>query len=356
MVAVAGEPARWRSRWVGFAVLGLLACNKPDAGEAGFECPSCSWQLLGVHPQASTQPTATGRALVALCPWRGRLYVGYGDYQENTGPIEVTAWDPVRRGFASFHSSDTEAIYNYRVIGDSLYAPATDRRDNADYAVGEPWRDERHVTVAHAYDMATFDGSDRWLVGSAEGGDYRPTAWRSTDGGAHWSIAHQPQGTGRYYFAAVFLQKLYVERWARRPLGPSEVFDGTSWNPGPELLPLGGHGFRPIVFAGRLVYATKQTLNTQYSELMATPNKLISFDGAVASVAFDRELLDFFGNERDLLVLDTEGAIWRTRDLVSWSRVATGAGLQLRSLAVLDDVLYVGTTDSKLYRLMGARR
>jgi hypothetical protein len=29
---------------------------------------------------------------------------------------------------------------------------------------------------------------------------------------------------------------------------------------------------------------------------------------------------------------------------------------RVRSLAVLDDVLYVGTTDSKLYRLMGTRR
>jgi hypothetical protein len=64
-------------------------------------------------------------------------------------------------------------------------------------AVGEPSHDENPVTVAHAYDVATFDGSDLWLVGSSERG-YQPTAWRSTDGGVHWEIAHQLPSSGRY--------------------------------------------------------------------------------------------------------------------------------------------------------------
>jgi len=116
---------------VGLLALALAACQQPGV-DAGRECARCRWQLLGVHPQAAAQPTPTGRALVTLFPWHGRLYVGYGDYQANTGPIEVTAWDPARNRFASYHSSDTEAIYNYRAIGDALYAPATDRRDTAD--------------------------------------------------------------------------------------------------------------------------------------------------------------------------------------------------------------------------------
>jgi len=97
---------------------------------------------------------------MTLCPRRGRLYIGYGDYQSNTGPIDVTAWDPVRADFVTVHSSDTEAIDNDRVIGDELYAPATDPRQHADYAVGEPWRDQRPVTAAHAYDIVTLDGRE----------------------------------------------------------------------------------------------------------------------------------------------------------------------------------------------------
>ncbi len=329
-------------RRIALAALALAACKQD---------PAPALKLLGVHSQATAQPTATGKALVTLCPWQGKLYIGYGDYQHNTGPIDVTAWDPARGTFTRVHTSDTEAIYSYRAVGSSLYAPATDRRANADYAVGEPWRDEKPVGSAHAYDIATLDGTDLWLVGAAEGGDYLATAWRSTDGGAHWSVAHQPGWNGRYYFAAVYHEKLYLESWAERPIGPSEVFDGTSWQPGPELLPEGGHGTRPIVVHDRLVYATKQTFDSPYPGLAATPNKLIGFDGVVAAAIFDREVLDFFGDDHQLLALDTGGVVWRTTDLARWTRLVDASAIHPRSLAALDGTLYIGTVDAALYSL-----
>src|SRR5882757_8768424 len=83
----------------GIGVLGVLACQKPVVDEARRSCASCRWELLGVHAQAAAQPTKTGNALITLCPWHSRLYVGYGDYQENTGPIDVTAWDPAKHSF-----------------------------------------------------------------------------------------------------------------------------------------------------------------------------------------------------------------------------------------------------------------
>ncbi|HEU4733420.1 MAG TPA: hypothetical protein VFT22_36255 [Kofleriaceae bacterium] len=346
----------WGRRLLSITVLAtalvLLGCQKPAPGPIRGECPTCTWELLGVHRPAAAQPTSLGTALMTLCPWRGRLYVGYGDYQDNTGPIEILAWDPGRRGFTRVHVSDTEAIYNFRVIGNSLYAPATDRRESADYAVGEPWRDVEPVTTAHAFDMATLDGRDLWMVGSSDG-NYLPTAWRSTDGGAHWTVAHQKPDPGRYYFAAVYHGRLYVESWALSGVGPSEVFDGASWRPGPELLPVAGFGFRPIVFADRLVYSSKQTIDSPQSVLRTIPNRLLGFDGTAVSIVFEREVLDFFAEEHQLLVLDTEGVIWRTTDLASWSRLTTASTLRPRSLAVLDGTLYVGTLDSRLYRLVG---
>jgi hypothetical protein len=348
-----GAAVRWRSGVAAcVAVLAAPGCQKPSNGPPA-ECAACTWQRLALHPEAAAQPTATGKALMALVPWRGRLYIGYGDYQANTGPIDITVWDPALGRFVTVHTSDTEAIYNYRAIGNSLWAPATDRRTRADYAVGEPWRDERPVTVAHAYDIATLDGRDLWLVGSAEGGAYPATAWRSRDGGASWSVGRESAGTGRYYFAAVYHQQLYLENWWERPLGPSEVFDGAQWTAGPELLPAGGHGFRPMVFSDRLVYAAKQTLETPHAELSATPNRLLAFDGQAARVVLDRELLDFFVDEREVMVLDTAGAIWRTTDLARWSRLVSAAELHPRSIAILDGALYVGTRDAQLYRLVG---
>jgi len=54
--------------------------------------------------------------------------------------------------------------------------------------------------------------------------------------------------------------------------------------------------------------------------------------------------------------LDTGGVVWHTRDLVQWSRVTSAADLRPRSLALLDNVLYVGTTDARLFRLDGWQR
>lgn len=94
--------------WLAVAVVALLACKRHEPPSSAFECPSCTWKLLGVHPQASAQATATGNALVTLCPWHGKLYVGYGDYQRNTGPVDVTASTSARPTRSSTARNDLE--------------------------------------------------------------------------------------------------------------------------------------------------------------------------------------------------------------------------------------------------------
>lgn len=347
-------------RGVGFgiALFAWSACNKPSERP-----PCCTWQPLGAHPQAATQPTEVGRTLRTLCPFRGQLYIGYGDYQENTGPIAITAWDPAHGVFATKHTSDTEAIYNLRVIGDALYAPATDRRDHADYAAGPPWRDEEPVHSAHAYDMASLTGADLWLVGSSQGRDgrpeeWRPTVWRSVERGAHWEIVHQAPDNGRYYFAATFRGALYVQAWtAGGPRDHSEIFDGATWREGPNLLPFGGTGVRPVELApalgGGLLYATRHTFHSAYPWLNKTPNQLLGFDGATVRAAFEGAILDFFADDNQVIVLDDNGDVWQTTDLARWTRITSAASLHPHSVAVLDRVVYVGADDAELYRLQG---
>jgi hypothetical protein len=77
--------------------------------------------------------------------------------------------------------------------------------------------------------------------------------------------------------------------------------------------------------------------------------------GPAVTAILDRELLDFFADDRQLLALDTDGTIWCTTDLTRWSRLTTAAELHPRSLAVLDGSVYLATTDSRLYRLVGPR-
>ena len=66
--------------------------------------------LLGGHPHAAEQPTASSRTLIETEGWMGRVYFGYGDLEEDTGPIRITAYDPATRTWDDRASFDTEQI------------------------------------------------------------------------------------------------------------------------------------------------------------------------------------------------------------------------------------------------------
>ncbi len=326
-----------------------------DATLTGARQPA-SFEALPDHPHAATQPTDRGRRIGALHGWRGRLYSGYGDYGANTGPIHISPFDPSSGLFEDVLLSDTEAIENFRAIRGRLYAPAIDRRRKADYAVGEPWQDVSSLGTTHAFDVTTLDGADLWLVGSL---GYQAAAWRSTDDGAHWQVARREQPASgidgdfaRFYFAGTLAGRLYLQATDYRggPNPRSKVFDGSAWSDGPNLLLEHGTGWRPVEFAGRMVYQSWEQAGW-----------LLAFDGktvrqAVTWPVFD---LDVAGPWLYALAgaFGAQGAhaglVVRTADLATWSRLTTPPPEDSRSLAVLGDTVYLGGLDAHLYRLAG---
>src|SRR4051812_25423164 len=107
-------------RFVAVAV--LLASVVSPAHAATFT-------LVATHPEVAAQTTSYGNLIATLKPFNGRLYAGYGDYNANTGPIAVRAYDPALGGFTDpMLSSATEAIYIYRNLNNKLYAPNIDTR------------------------------------------------------------------------------------------------------------------------------------------------------------------------------------------------------------------------------------
>lgn len=307
---------------------------------------------VGTHPQAAQQLTAMGRTISTLEVWKKRVYAGYGDYSTNTGPIAITPFDPVTSSFTSapLFVSGTEAIQIFRKIGGRLYAPATDSRTGADYAVSSPrsvvesWEDRAQVSSAHVYDMVTLTGSDLWIVGSQE---ENAVAWRSLDGGQTWtqSLSIAPidgYHMSRFYFAGVYNGKLYVQ--ATDSVGPqpnSMAFDGKGWTPAPSLLELGTDilaGRHAQAFAGRLVYQGR-----------ASASPLLTFDGQSVSRALRRDTFDYAVRWGKLYALATDGRVYVTADLKSWRLIAR-APATARSIEVVSGQIYVGTTEASLYR------
>ena len=317
-----------------------------------------SFRVVGVHPGAAAQSTAMGKAIYALQAWQGKIYAGYGDYNDNTGPISIAGLDPATGVFTETLQGNTEAIYNYRIIRGDLYAPAIDRKaygPPGDYLVGRSngsWENrDASGGSTHAYDINTLVENDLWLVGS-EG--TKAAAWRSIDGGTTWSAAlydsalsGNPNDFSRFYFAGVFQGKLYVQaRDAVGQLHPlSRVFDGSAWSDGPDLFPgfRNAFGWRPEIFAGRMVYRSREPVPT-YSQLF-------SFDGTTARWHNNFWVYDFVIDGEHLYALADAGAgfltIQRTTDLQSWSRVAA-VPRESRSITMMDGKIYLGTTDSRI--------
>lgn len=311
-------------------------------GAATESVPGAATELA-THAWAAGQPTAQGRQILDLEVHDGKVWAGYGDYGANTGPITLAAYDPTSGGdFVAATTVDTEAIYNLRSVGDTLVAPATDPRRNADFALGDPWRQDRPLGATHVFDTTTLTGTDLWMVGS-QGTD--AVAWRSLDGGQTWTESLRQSPTSgaandflRFYFAAPLDGTLYVQAvsYATGASASSKVFNGSRWSDGPSLLGQGGVGWKPQPFAGGLVYA-----NTGQGQAGA----IYFFDGrsvTTIGVGWDVEV-----DGGTAFILDLEGNVLASANATTWSTVSASSPSS-RSIAVEGTTVYFGTSDSKL--------
>ena len=338
---------RAASQWrlpAGLALL-LAACGTgTDTGTVDGD-----FVRVAVHLGALGQPTARGRILAVLFPFEGRLYAGYGDIDANTGPIAVAAYDPARGALERDWTSDTEAVYTYRVVDGRLIAPAIDPRVEADFASGPPWRDQRPVRADHVYDAATLSGRDLWLAGS-QGLD--AVLWRIDETGRPSEVLRVPpedrsgDDFGRFYFAFAHQGRLYVHArdFYRGPKPASLVWDGRSWSDGPSLLPLpDAQGWHPQPFAGRIVYTSRQTVAS------ADGSRLLVFDGASVSQPLPDPVRDVAVGGGRVAALLADGRILVTANLADWTEAAR-APARARSVGWLGRDLYVGTDASEILR------
>ena len=342
---------RKRRRRRRLPVLAALGAAVALAACSGLPCrlgAPAEFVSLGKNPFAAAQPTPVGRHLHTLEGWRGELYMGYGDYDENTGPIEISAYNPRRSSYATKLRFPTEAVELFRPIGDRLYAPAIDPRGDgpsAAVAVGEPdgrWSNNKDVWLTHVFDVATLDGTDLWLVGSRRA---QAIAVRSRDGGRTWdtALAVSPRSGAdgdfaRFHFVFAHRGRLYVQAQDRRGgvFPQSKVFDGAAWTDGPNLRPVPNTGARPLAVAGEIVYLGARGI--------------MAFDGgAVRLVRPPQTRIDDLVVADGLLYVLDGREVLATQDLGWWTPVATAPPVTT-SIGVLEGYLYAGTAESELFR------
>lgn len=329
------------------------------------------WRSIGPHPDAGRMPTAAGRTVHVLHGYKGLLFAGYGDHGDETGPIEMTPFDPkLGRFLGSELTYSAEWVQGFREIKGKLFAPSEDpptvgevgtrdMRPGIDYAVRSPsgrWREFDAVSSRHIFDIVPYE-NDLFLSGAyltdvtelpGQGaGGQGAAVWRSTDGGKTWSLSLVQPGTPlhRFTIAPIYDGNLYVQDQA--PGSRSWVWDGSVWLPGPDLFTTRGTGITTVgwrwqVFEDRLVYLWAPTEDD--------PRELLIFDGAAVESPVEWRAWDIVVYGRYLYALSVDSQIRRTKDLESWEDVVA-APIDATSLAVFDGHLYVGAREAAMYAM-----
>lgn len=90
-------------------------------------------------PSISEQETDRGKKIGVMTAYGGRIYIGYGDYSGNTGPIRPLWYDPAEGAFAAADEAlSTEEVYRFHIHNGALYVPDVDPKGHE--ALGSVFR------------------------------------------------------------------------------------------------------------------------------------------------------------------------------------------------------------------------
>jgi hypothetical protein len=322
-----------------------------------------SYTKLPLNPSISAQKTDRGKTVADLAILNGELYTGYGDYNANTGPINVTSMNLSTKKFTNYLSMAGEEISNYRIVNGSLYAPNIDPRvawtANTGYATnaGGKWVMKDVTPFIHVFDVTSSDGKDLWLAGSISEADGKTSAGgaikRSVDGGKTWTIERvsktTPALTGeldRYYWVEAVNGKIYTgpNTSTNGVTNPVEVWDKGVWStitnntdiPGPTS------GIDTIVFKNKIVYnfgASISYIDTNLNTIVKGHQYL----GLVKDLYVDGDFI---------YALSDQG-LWKSSDGIKWGLITSTlpANTGLSSVAVdsVNKKIYLGGNKAEVF-------
>lgn len=159
--------------------------------EPGRREPSLVARVADI-PGIAEQPTDAGQRIGALSPHLGRIHLGYGDYDQNTGPISMVSYVPADATFETHGVVSAEEVQRFLTHAGELYTANIDPRGHEydgsvfrlDTACGE-WEEALPIDGAvHAYALVSYRG--RIWVGTGSLSGAPGLVMSSDDGGRSW--------------------------------------------------------------------------------------------------------------------------------------------------------------------------
>jgi hypothetical protein len=200
------------------------ACHTTPESET---TDSANMRLLGRNPWALRQRTPTGRQIQSVEYLDGHVYVGFGDWRANTGPIAVSSWDIELGAWVHHFNAGTEAIERLRTLPSGLLLPYTDPMRRVDFAWGPQWLEAKASNAREESFYHVFDAAETtaglFLVGTRrKSGEPQVLRWN----GQQWTESLLLKGQPDWiWFAAVLDDVLLVQTEAQ---GTYRLQDG-SW-------------------------------------------------------------------------------------------------------------------------------
>lgn len=161
-------------------------------------------------PAIEAQPTLTGRTIVLSLATDDGAYLGSGDYDANTGEIDLIRVAPDGTVTTVLAAFDTEQVTHYRELLGAVWTTSVDPRGSNPASLATDHGGTWHTTpvqvdgllAVHAFDVTTDPDTDDLLVTVQRSPD-TACVWRSTDLGVTWTedLAHVADGGGfnRFY-------------------------------------------------------------------------------------------------------------------------------------------------------------
>jgi hypothetical protein len=336
----------------------------------------------------------TARHIWDLQVWRGRIYLGYGDWDNNLGPVVIWYYTPAASVFVSeavYVSGtrpaapvDEEAIDRYVVIDGDLYIPGTDSKDSWEWGNfyrndGTGWVKYRTIPYGiHVFDLASYGGG----LFAAIGPDGDAALLRSDNGGLNWTSAisdvEPTHYFNRFYELYELDDSLFAVKSPTTYTKPSVYHYQSSRfvTTTIDLVPDQSGDLMYVrdgvfVFGDDMLYVPwhRETVDSPLGPISALYRAQLGQDGQRVAFFDGKHPRDVVVAEERVYVLDAGGpryivgegppdpagytaVIYTSEDLVTWEPVVTAHFTDTpNALEVLDGVAYVGTYNGDIYAL-----
>ncbi len=211
--------------------------------ENEFVCTELGIPLKDFYPQEK---------IVSKSPWDikvfdGKVFIGCGDYDKNTGPSPVFYYDLRQRLWVNSGTLNDESIAQFTVIDGKLIIPGIDPKTNDDFSFGNyyvysksGWTTVSNVPNAvHMYDIKKFQSETFYAIGTSN--ETHSPVQKTADGQTFADVPFLKEGKpitqnstdtfSRCYALFTVNDKLYAFcRWFESGFFGFFEYDGNAFN------------------------------------------------------------------------------------------------------------------------------